>query len=1115
MQDEDIAALHAAIAALDAQRAALGETVVALATAPLRARLAALLRPAGVQHRQVTVLFADVVGATTTTAPDIDAEHTLAILSTTLRRMADIVEAHRGRVLRFTGDGVKAAFGMDETREDDAERAVRAGLAIRQAGLEQAEAAQRRYGVTDFAVRVGVHTGDVALGAGVDADNTAMGAAVNIAARMEQSAPPGALRISHDTWGQVRGLFDVEPQPPLVLKGVGAPMRTYLVQAARERSVASVERGLQGLRTPMVGREGELQRLLDTVARAGATRQLQALTLLGDAGLGKSRLLRELTAALARAGSGCRVLALRAQPDGQLRPWGLLHSLLATQFGVADTDSAERARGKVEAGLSPWFDERGVQQAQLIGQLSGLDFGDSPHLRGLDPRSLRDLAFAALRTYLQALAAREGRLPVLLVEDLHWADESSLDLLQHLQAHAAELPLALLMTARPALRARRPDWGPPEATLVLAPLAEAQRDALAQALLQRVDPLPAALVALIVGRAEGNPYYMEELVRRLVDDGVIDATGPRWTVQPDRLHTLRLPGTLVGLLQARLDALPPGERQAARQASVIGHVFWDEALQALDAGAPRALPALQRAAFVHAKPTSDFEGTAEHQFDHHLLHQVTYDTLLKAERRLGHGAAARWLSERTQGRGAEFLAMTGEHAERAGELALAIDCFEQAGVEARKRFANAAAQAWLRRAVVLLAESDPRRRFALLQRLEALADVIGDRPQQDLLHAEMAALLDRHPDDEDRARLLFDRMLLADRRGDFATARRLAGQCFDLAERCGAAHPAALSQSELAWLKLQIDGDARGALPHVETALQWAARIPDGPDGLRATTEAQLLSRSAQLSMALGRHVAARATLLDVLSRGEALASPQLQISALLFLSSLAEQVGRWDESAALAERIAALARAAGQRQMVGKAFGILARAAAGQGDAAATLRWRAQALEISRAVGDRYFEAFLLKGLGMASLELGEAAAALDWHVRSKAAFEAIGLAFKVLESRVDIALCRAGLGDLGSALPEVEHALAYVEANPKDDPGAYIDLRWHCQQVLAAAGDARAGPMLQALFTDIHTCAAELAAAAELAEATEPARLIEAVPTFRAIAAAQRRRGAPAAAN
>jgi class 3 adenylate cyclase len=268
----DIETLRAAIALLEGQRDTLGDAVLEMAIAPLRARLASLSRPAGLQRRQVTVLFADVVGSTAT-ASRMDAEDTLGVLSGALRRMASLIEAHQGRVLCFTGDGVKAAFGTDEAREDDAERAVRAGLGILAAGREQAEAAQRRHGIADFAVRVGVHTGDVALGAGVEADNTAMGAAVNLAARMEQTAPPGALRISHDTWSQVRGLFDLEAQSPLLVKGIATPMQTYLVRAALERNAASVERGLKGVATPMVGRDAELQRLQSAVSRARETPQ--------------------------------------------------------------------------------------------------------------------------------------------------------------------------------------------------------------------------------------------------------------------------------------------------------------------------------------------------------------------------------------------------------------------------------------------------------------------------------------------------------------------------------------------------------------------------------------------------------------------------------------------------------------------------------------------------------------------------------------------------------------------------------------------------------------------------------------------------------------------------
>ena len=179
----------------------------------------------------------------------------------------------------------------------------------------------------------------------------------------------------------------------------------------------------------------------------------------------------------------------------------------------------------------------------------------------------------------------------------------------------------------------------------------------------------------------------------------------------------------------------------------------------------------------------DFEGTAERQFDHHLLHQVTYDTLLKAERKLGHGAAARWLAERTKGRGAEFLAMTGEHAERAGETALAIDCFEQAGQEAKKRYANTAAMSWLRSALCLLGDTDPGRRWELLFSMQNIASTVGDAPAHDAVHAEMGRLLERHPADERQAQLWVLQAMLADRSGDTAVSERLLWQAIEPATR--------------------------------------------------------------------------------------------------------------------------------------------------------------------------------------------------------------------------------------------------------------------------------------------------------------------------------------------
>ena len=1101
MLTDEREALRTAITALEGQRASLGEAVLALATAPLRARLAALSRPAGLQHRQVTVLFADVVGSTAM-AQRLDAEETLAVLSGTLQRMAALVDAQRGRVLRFTGDGLKAAFGMDETREDDAERAVRAGLAILELGREQAVAAERLHGLSGFAVRVGVHSGDVALGAGVEADNTAMGAAVNIAARMEQSAPPGALRISHDTWSQVRGLFEMQPQPPLHVKGVDAPLQTYLVHAALDRSTASLERGLQGLATPMVGRQAELQRLLDAGLRVRRVRQLQALTLLGDAGLGKSRLLREFKAALAAEGHGLRLLTLRAQPDGQLRPWGLLRSLLALRCGVADTDSAEVARRKVVAGLGPVFAADGERQARLIGQLSGLDFADSAELRGLDPRMLRDQALAALIAYLQALAAPGRPMLALLVEDLHWCDDSSLDLLQHLLAQAAVLPLLLVMTARPALLARRPDWCPPgpspHTCLTLAPLAGAQSEELARALLQRMASVPARLAALLTRQCEGNPYYMEELVRRLIDDGLIQVDGRRWTVQAERLDTLRLPTTLVGLLQARLDALPPAQRQAARQASVIGHVFWDDALQALDDQAPQALPALQRTAYVREHERSDFEGTRERQFDHHLLHQVTYDTLLKAERRSGHGAAARWLAERTQGRGAEFLAMTGEHAARAGDTTLAVCCFEQAGEQAQARFANADAQSYLRRALGLLADAEPRRRFALLQRLENIGETAGDRAAQDMAQAEMATLLERHPDDANQARLLVFRGLLAERRGDRAACQRHVEQAAVLAQRSGDAWAAARALHLLAWT-LARSGDLTLALQRAEQSVSWAGRIDNVAD--RERTEQGSMANLALVLYYLGRYDEAGQINQRVLAWAEARGSLQAQHQALVGMIAIASDLGRFEQMREHSARLLKVAGAMGATGVAGVALYSLGEAEESLGNHAAALPWYEQALSACRAAENWRKVALLLFGIGRAHGSLGDAGTALQWHAQAQAAFDALGPSLHAEDNRACAALCHARVGQADAARAAVDAVLERLAGDlAREDAKSSMPLRWSCQLTLAALGDARAAPLLAQLHADVRASAEAAGGAAE------QERLIQALPVWRAIVAAHR---------
>ncbi|MBA3626106.1 MAG: adenylate/guanylate cyclase domain-containing protein, partial [Methylibium sp.] len=306
--------LQAAIAALEAQRGALGDVVVDTALAPLRTKINALQGELNQQLKQVTVLFADIVGSTKL-SQHLDPEEVHAIMDGALQQFTARVQAQGGRVLNYAGDSLLAVFGADEAREDDAESAVRAGLSVLEEGRAQGEQVRLRHGHEGFNVRVGIHTGPVLLGGGVDAEGSIRGMTVNIAARMEQSAPVGALRVSQATWRQVAGAFEGEAQPPLEVKGSDEPLLTWIVRRARPLAERERARGVEGLHTPLVGRDAELAELERLLAEAAPERGPQAVTVIADAGLGKTRLLTEWRARLLARAPGTPLLVGRAHPQ--------------------------------------------------------------------------------------------------------------------------------------------------------------------------------------------------------------------------------------------------------------------------------------------------------------------------------------------------------------------------------------------------------------------------------------------------------------------------------------------------------------------------------------------------------------------------------------------------------------------------------------------------------------------------------------------------------------------------------------------------------------------------------------------------------------------------------
>ena len=1106
--EASIKTLGEAIAALDSQRAVLGDAVVDAALAPLRRQLADR-QAAAPRRRQVSVLFLDIVGSTAL-SQNLDPEDVLDIMDSALKRFSALVVQSGGKVLQYAGDSLLAAFGSDAAREDDAERAVRAGLDLLVEAGVQAGRVQRQHGHSGFGVRVGVHTGQVLLGGGVDEEGTIRGFTVNIAARLEQTAPPGALRISQDTWRHVRGVFDVEAQPPLQVKGQDEPLHTYLVLRARPRVFRVPMRGIEGAETPLVGRDDELRQLVAAFEATVHERSLHAVTVLAEAGLGKSRLMHELQHRLEAHAQTCWLLLGRSQPGSLLQPYGLLREVLAWRLQIADSDGAELARQRLREGIAPLFEDEGELQAELLGQLIGMDFSASPRLQGVlnEPRLLRDRAFAAFAGYVRRLAINDGSPVVMLLDDLHWADDASLDWLAQLHK-TADLPLLLVMGARPALLERRPTWGDGAAQhrqITLAALSASERRTLTIALLNRLPDAPDALRTLIETQAEGNPFYAEELVKMLIDDGVIAVDDSAWRVLPDRLRKAHIPGTLTGVLQARLDALSAPERRALQMASVIGPVFWDDALQALDPAAVPNLPALQRKAMVQARAESTFGGTREENFQHHLLHQVTYDTVLRAERREAHARTAAWLADRVGDRGAEYLAITAEHYNRAGDKARAIDWYWRASEAATHRFASGTALAYMQRLLAMPEIADSAFRFKVIHSMALVYGLLGQGEQEAQALRDALALADQLNDDALRASVAINQSLLADRDGDRILARELAERAAMLADGSGAAQQMALAHGQLAWLASER-GELAAAREQVEIGLRAAHRaalaMVRPQDDLY---EIQLLLVAANIHYA--EHDLDRRA--EALEHALRLVEPsrhrRVKGSCHEFLAELAMELCDTDTAARHIEELDAVARLTGVAMHVAKVRAQRAELALLVGNLEDALSLaRAAELEYAR-VGSRGGQAASLVQQAEALARAGETAASRAAQQRALQLQESNSAFDEARISRLLIAESWRVEGDLSRALDAVQAELANMrEMHALGASQSALAARMAAYRVLAAAAaEPDAAQQLELAMHELES---------RLGKKSDPvvrARLLEGRPLHREIVAAWRARGA-----
>jgi class 3 adenylate cyclase/tetratricopeptide (TPR) repeat protein len=635
------------------------------------------------ERRQVTVVFADLSGYTAV-AEQLDPETVKALVDRCLRRFGLEVERYGGTVDKYIGDNVMAVFGAPVAHEDDAERAIRAALAMQDAMREINSELEISHAVS-FELRVGVNTGEVLAGA-VGEAYTVIGDTVNVASRLQAAGRPGTVTVGPRTHATTSHVVDYRSLEPLDLKGKAEPVQAFEVVGLL--AAHPVRRDLARSEAPLVGRDDELDLLQSLYGRVRRERRPHLITLVGQAGVGKSRLLREFEQAL-RAEGPHVFRQGRCLPYGSSIVYWPLGEVLRAECGIVDGDPSDTAWQKLSTRLLELWgegEEAGERRAALIGRLLGIEAPvelASPESQ--DPQRMRETFFAAIRSSIEGMA-REAPL-VLAFEDIHWADQGMLDLIEHL-AQWARAPVMILCLARDELLERRPGWGGGRrsaTSIFLEPLTNSETRKLIASLMPG-EEANAEIVPAVAERAGGNPLFAEEMVRLLVDGGTVSSG--------------ELPQTVQALLAARLDSLEPLERRIVQHAAVVGRTFWEGALVrvAEDEGAElgAALAALQSKDIFVPGEAGALAGEPELAFKHVLIRDVAYGMLPKAVRARKHFEVGGFIETRAGDRTDEVVALLAEHYGRAATLGreARVDIGELDDMRARAlRFLEAAGDA--------------------------------------------------------------------------------------------------------------------------------------------------------------------------------------------------------------------------------------------------------------------------------------------------------------------------------------------------------------------------------------------------------------------------------------
>jgi class 3 adenylate cyclase/tetratricopeptide (TPR) repeat protein len=890
-----------------------------------------------VERKVATVLFADLVGSTSLAERE-DAEVVQTVVGRAFDRLSEEIARHGGLLEKFMGDAVLAIFGVPRAHEDDPERAVRAAFEM-QAVLSELNRAFAAEGMPQLQMRIGVEAGEIL----VDQDRVSgprdrmlTGDAVNVAARLQTAAEPGRTIVGPGVYAATKDVIEYRELPAFELKGKTERVPAW--QALRIRAQQRGERPQLGMQAALVGRDEELAVLTQTFRRVQSEGRPALVTVIGPAGVGKSRLSRELEAYVEALPEDVYWRRGRCLAYGNVA-YSALADAIKAQCEILEDDLPEVTAQKVEKAVFELFgtDEVVPQIAALVGaaDAAGAGPGDTASFS-------RDELFDAWRRFLERMASRFPL--VLLFEDIHWADTGLLDFIDHL-ADWSQGPIVIVALARPELFDARPSWGGGKrnaAAIYLDPLSAAESAAMLSDLLS-VD-VGTELAGMVAERSEGNPLYVEEIVRKLIDDGVLRAAdGDRWEIaQP--VTDVAVPRSIHSLIAARLDALPDDEKEMLQSASVVGRVFWAGAVAALTgcaAGEVRdALGRLRVKELVLPNEPSSFSGESELVFRHALIRDGAYDSLPKSTRATKHEEVARWAEQRGGARGDEIAGLLATH------LGESLRYLDELGTVPDPRLLRQAYR-WARtagdRAVALWLQADASLWYERALDLSERTDVpTGERAALafSLLRAGWGTIPNERAVEAGRRAMALSREIGDDR-------------------RAGAAHA-------LMILIYQQLGDEEAAEAEGEAALALLEPLGESPE------LAEALHRIGWLGWRHGQD--ASATLRRAVEMARRIDAPVVLAGATHTLAVQLSQNGEVEESLAMLDDAFALAKEVDDQLNLLRIYtnmsSILATDAS---DLPRSLEVALEGLEVSRRAGATGFVGWQLENAGWVQMKLGD----------------------------------------------------------------------------------------------------------------------------------------------